>query len=76
MQSVMEHKFSEVPQASIPRSSFDRSHAHKTAFDASDLVPILVDEVLPGDTYNVSTHHLVRAASPLVNPLMDNLVLE
>ena len=76
MQSVMEHRFSEVPTAQIPRSSFNRSHSHKTAFDASALVPILVDEVVPGDTYNVQVHHMVRASSALINPLMDNLHID
>lgn len=72
----MVHQFSEVPQAQIPRSTFDRSHSHKLTMDASDLVPILVDEVVPGDTFNVQTNHFVRFTSPLVNPLMDNLYLE
>ena len=50
MKSVMSHSFAQVPQANIPRSSFDRSHGLKTTFDAGYLVPILFDEVLPGDT--------------------------
>ena len=44
MRSVMEHSFSNVPRADIPRSSFDRSHGHKTAFDADYLIPILVND--------------------------------
>lgn len=47
------HVFSEVPKAEIPRSSFDRSHGHKTTFDAGYLVPVFVDEALPGDTFNL-----------------------
>lgn len=42
------HQFSEVPKAEIQRSSFDRSHGLKTTFDATWMVPILVDEALPG----------------------------
>lgn len=76
MQSVMEHKFSEVPSAEIPRSMFNRSHGHKTTFDADWLVPILVDDVIPGDTYNVSVQHFARIGSPFIHPLMDNLYLE
>ena len=53
MPSVMNHDFSRVPRAEIPRSSFDRSHGIKTTLDSGYLVPILVDEVLPGDTFNV-----------------------
>jgi len=43
-QSVMTHQVSQVPQAEIPRSTFDRSHGYKTTFDAGFLVPFLVDE--------------------------------
>lgn len=69
------HVFSQVPRADIPRSSFDRSHNHKTTFaEAGYLYPIYVDEVLPGDTYNVQMTGFVRLATPL-KPLMDNLML-
>ena len=73
--SVMEHTFSEVPRADIPRSSFDRSHGHKTTFDADYLVPILVDDIIPGDTFNVDCHFFARLATPLF-PIMDNMYLE
>ena len=52
--SVMEHQFSKVPQAQIPRSSFNRSHGLKTVFDADYLVPILIDDIIPGDTFRVN----------------------
>ncbi len=68
-------RFAEVPKATIPRSSFDRSHAYKTTFDASELVPVYVDEVLPGDTFNLSMAGFARLATPL-KPLMDNLYLD
>ena len=73
--SVMGHKFSEVPQARIPRSSFDRSFGHKTTFDAGWLVPFYVDEALPGDTFNLRTTAFARLATPL-KPIMDNLFLD
>lgn len=76
MRSVMEHQFSQVPQVEIPRSSFDRSHGLKTVFDADYLIPILVDPVYPGDTFNVNTTHFCRLASPTLYPLMDNLFLD
>ena len=44
------HTFSRAPQATIPRSKFNRSHGVKNTFDEGYLVPILVDEMLPGDT--------------------------
>ena len=76
MRSVMEHSFSEVPRAQIPRSTFNRSHGLKTTFDADWLVPILVDDVVPGDTFNVNVNHFARLGSPLIHPLMDNVYLE
>jgi len=72
--SVMNHNFSQVPQAEIPRSSFDRSHGLKTTFDAGVLVPIFVDEALPGDTFNVSMAGFGRLATPIF-PIMDNIFL-
>lgn len=76
MRSVMEHSFSEVPSPEIPRSTFDRSHGLKTSFDADWLVPILVDDVIPGDTYNVGVNHFARLGSPLIHPLFDNMYLD
>ena len=49
----MTNRFAQVPSADIPRASFDRSHGVKSTFDSGYLVPFLVDEVLPGDTFNV-----------------------
>lgn len=70
--SVMSHQFSDVPVAEIPRSSFDRSHGYKTTFDAGYLIPIFVDEALPGDTFNLNMTGFGRLATPL-HPFMDNL---
>lgn len=73
--SVMKNRFSTVPSASIRRSSFDRSHSLKTTFDIDYLVPIFLDEVLPGDTFSLKSTHLCRLTT-LVQPLMDNLRLD
>ena len=75
VRSVMEHSFSEVPRVDIPRSSFDRSHGYKTTFDADFLIPVLVDDVVPGDTFNVNMSFFARLATPLF-PIMDNMYLE
>ena len=75
MRSVMQHTFSEVPRANIPRSSFNRSHGLKTTFDADYLIPILVDDIIPGDTFNVNCNFMCRLATPLF-PIMDNMYLE
>ena len=73
--SVMVHEFSRVPGPNIARSQFNRSHGHKTAFDSGYLVPIYVDEALPGDTFNLRMHAFARMATPIV-PVMDNMFLE
>ena len=73
--SNMTHKFSNIPRAEIPRSSFDRSHRHLTTFDADYLVPIFVDDVIPGDTHSCNVSVFGRLATPL-HPIMDNLRLQ
>ncbi len=69
------HKFSEVPKAEIQRSRFDRSHGYKTTFDAGFLIPFYVDEVLPGDTFNLRATAFMRLATP-IKPVMDNMICE
>jgi len=75
MKSVMAHSFSRVPQADIQRSSFDRSHGHKTTFDAGYLVPVFIDEALPGDSFAMNMSAFARLATP-IKPLMDNLFMD
>lgn len=71
----MTHQFSQVPKAQIQRSSFDRSHGHKTTFDGGFLYPIFVDEALPGDSFNLNMTGFARMATPIF-PIMDNLRME
>ena len=74
-QSVNVHQFAMIPQADVPRSSFDIQSAHKTTFDAGYLVPVYVDEVLPGDTFNLKMTAFARMSTPIY-PLMDNMYLD
>ena len=67
--------FAEVPSADIQRSKFDRSHGYKTTFDAGKLIPIYVDEILPGDTFKMKSTAFARFATPL-KPIMDNIYLD
>lgn len=73
--SVMKHDFSRVPVADIPRSAFDRSHGVKTTFNGGYLVPVFVDEALPGDTLNLKMTGFGRLSTPL-HPFMDNLFID
>ena len=75
MPSVMNHDFGKVPKAEIQRSSFNRSHGYKTTMNFDELVPIFVDEALPGDTFNLDMSGFGRLATP-INPIMDNMYLD
>ena len=70
----VQHLFSQVPTAQIPRSKFNRSHGLKT-FDSGYLVPIFVDEVLPGDTFSMDCTLFARVAT-LISPIMDNMYMD
>lgn len=50
---------------SISRSTFKRNSSVTTSFNVGEVVPFYVDEVLPGDTFNVKTHKLVRLQTPI-----------
>lgn len=73
--SHMSHQFSLVPEAEIQRSQFDRSFGYKTTFDSGYLVPVFVDEVLPGDTFNLNATFFARM-QPTIVPIMDNMFLD
>jgi len=73
--SVNVHQFAMVPRADIPRASFTMESAYKTTLDGGYLYPVYVEEVLPGDTFNLRMTAFCRLATPLV-PVMDNMYLE
>ena len=73
--SAQQHQFAEVPHADIQRSTFDRSHGLKTTFNAGELVPIYVDEALPGDTFSCNLTAFSRLATP-IHPTMDNAFMD
>lgn len=55
----------------IQRSKFVRPSTHKTTFNAGNLIPIYVDEVLPGDTFKMKMSSVIRMSTPIY-PVMDN----
>lgn len=75
MNRNVESHFSKLPSAEIQRSVFDRSSDHKTSFNVGDLIPFYVDEVLPGDTFDITTSKVVRSQT-MLTPIMDNLYLD
>lgn len=72
---VRGHRFSDAPAMYMKRTKFDRSHVYKTTFNSGKLIPIFVDEVLPGDTTRMSVNYFARLATP-VKPIMDNIYLD
>ena len=73
--TTLTHEFSRVPQAEIQRSTFNRVHGLKTTFDSGTLIPIYVDEVLPGDTFQLNATGFGRLATPIYL-VMDNMYVE
>jgi hypothetical protein len=72
---VRGHRFSDAPAMYMRRTKFDRSHVYKTTFNSGKLIPVFVDEVLPGDTTRMSVNYFARLATP-VKPIMDNIYLD
>lgn len=70
-----QHSFAQVPSVSIERSVFDRSCGVKTAFNTGYIVPVFVDEALPGDTFKLNTQAFGRIGA-MVNPIMENLWMD
>lgn len=70
-----QHSFAQIPQVGMARSQFDRSFTIKDTFNFDYLVPIFVDEILPGDTCNVRLNSFARLATQLV-PIMDNMYID
>lgn len=67
--------FSTLPSVSISRSKFVRKSQHKTSLKIGEITPILLDEVLPGDTRKIDLGALIRMSTPIA-PIMDNIYLD
>jgi len=73
--SASSHSFAMVPRPDVPRSRFQMQKTLKTTFDSGYLVPIMCEEALPGDTFNVNATLFGRLATPIF-PVMDNLHID
>lgn len=73
--TARQKNFAVVPRADIPRSKFPMRQTRKQAFNASELVPIMVEEVLPGDVWQHRENILARFATPIA-PAVDDIDLE
>lgn len=70
-----DNNFSLLPSANIQRSKFHRTQSVKFTFNVGEVIPFYVDEVLPGDTFQIKTSKMVRLQTPAV-PFMDDLYLD
>jgi len=68
-------KFSDLPTADVERSTFDMSHSWKGTMDTNRIVPCLLQEILPGDTFKISSKVFMRLATP-IKPLMDSITAD
>ena len=59
----------ENPQVGVSRSRFQRNSDNKTTFNTGDLIPIYLDEVLPGDTHQIDVACVMRMATPIIPAL-------
>lgn len=66
-----EYNFAQNPQVGVSRSRFQRNSDNKTTFNTGDIIPVYLDEVLPGDTHQIDVACVMRMATPIF-PVMDN----
>lgn len=59
----------------LSRSTFRRDHSVKLSYNVGDVIPFYVDEVLPGDTFQLKTS-MVSRMQTLLTPMMDNLYID
>lgn len=69
------HQFSMIPKTDVPRSTIRMQHQHKTTISATGLIPIYLQEIVPGDSFKVNMSAYCRLATPIY-PILDNLDLE
>lgn len=70
-----ERHFNQIPEMKASRTRFNRDQTVLTTFDAGKLIPFYVDEVLPGDTFNVDTSAIIRMTTPKY-PVFDDAFID
>lgn len=70
-----ERHFLNVPEMHASRTRFNRDQTILTTFDSGKLIPFFVDEVLPGDTFQVDTSAIIRMTTPKY-PVMDDAYID
>lgn len=75
MNRETENRFRVVPQVNHPRKVFEKPYKRLQSFKTGELTPILITEVLPGDTIKMDMAAVVRMLTPLY-PVMDDLIMD
>lgn len=70
-----ERHFNQIPEMKASRTRFNRDQTILTTFDSGKLIPFYVDEVLPGDTFNINTAAIIRMSTPKY-PVMDDAFID
>ena len=70
-----ERHFNQIPEMKASRTRFNRDQTILTTFDSGKLIPFYVDEVLPGDTFDVNTAAIIRMSTPKY-PVMDDAFID
>lgn len=70
-----EQHFNQIPEMKASRTRFNRDQTILTTFDSGELIPFYVDEVLPGDTFNVDTAAIIRMTTPKY-PVFDDAFID
>lgn len=61
--------FDSIKPNKVKRNKFSLSHERKFSMNMGDLVPIMCQEIVPGDSFRVNTETLMRLA-PMLAPIM------
>lgn len=75
MNREAELHYSNIPSIDISRCKLTKAHDHKTTFNTGDLIPIYVDDLVPGTTVKMKMSEVVRMMTPIA-PVMDNAYLD
>lgn len=73
-QTNQQHLFSRISTSNaVEYSTFNVSDEWHGTIDSGYLIPFFSKEVVPGDIMKLNSRHLVRLASPMLVPVMQNL---
>lgn len=75
MNREAELHYSNIPSIDISRCKLTKAHDHKTTFNTGDLIPIYVDDLVPGTTVKMKMSEVVRMMTPIA-PVLDNAFLD